>query len=242
MNKIVMVLTTLRSGSSLMAGILHKLGVSMGSPLKRSYYEHVGIDKIFCDILNYYNVNQISAASSGFKLPDDWRSDGQLAVWFGDLVDILDNELVSRRLSAFKNTKTAMLMPIMQGVFEGFNGVEPLAIVMDRNPVEIIHSYERYYGNSIDDIPGTYAYHKSFLGDVPFRNTTVSYSELLNDWRGTASRIATDLDIEWPNSIDAAAPAIERFLYLDARHFYSNTNLDEDSLSGNEAVDEHYAD
>jgi len=46
----------------------------------------------------------------------------------------------------------------------------------------------------------------------------VSYDQILEDWRGTASRVARVLDVTWPRSFDEARGEVQAFLDVGQRH------------------------
>jgi hypothetical protein len=133
-------------------------------------------------------------------------------------------ELLARHFGKFplfvlKDPRFSILVPFWVSVLEEM-GVRPVFVITSRNPAEVAGSLAHRDRFPIEKtellwLMHTLAAEKSTRGKP---RVFIDYAQLLDNWKDCAARIGKALGVEWPTSIDAAAPKIDAMLCPDLRH------------------------
>jgi hypothetical protein len=135
-----------RSGTSALAGLLHELGLEMGSWLmsgradenEKGFWEHEKIVSIHDRLLAHFG----SGWSDPVPLPQDWHLRDFSMQCQDEICEVLESDFGSQPLWALKDPRMCRLMPLWMPLFERF-GIEPLFLCIVRNPLEVAASLQR---------------------------------------------------------------------------------------------------
>ena len=145
-NTAVIVLGMHRSGTSALAGLLHELGLEMGSSLmsgradenEKGFWEHEKIVSIHDRLLAHFG----SSWSDTGPLPQDWHLRDFSRECQDEICGVLEGDFGSQALWALKDPRMCRLMPLWMPLFERFDS-EPLFLCIVRNPLEVAASLQR---------------------------------------------------------------------------------------------------
>lgn len=135
-----------RSGTSALAGLLHELGLEMGSSLmsgradenEKGFWEHEKIVSIHDRLLAHFG----SSWSDTGPLPQDWHLRDFSRECQDEICEVLEGDFGSQPLWALKDPRMCRLMPLWMPLFERFD-IEPLFLCIVRNPLEVAASLQR---------------------------------------------------------------------------------------------------
>ena len=208
-----------RSGTSSLAGLLSRLGCSLGDDLLEAnewnplgYGEHREVVERHDALLRGAGLTWDSA-----RAPDVGAA--ALREAEADFVALLERDFSDTPLFALKDPRMCRLLPLWSAVFAAA-GVDARYVIMLRHPLEIAASLARRDGFELSRsllLWGTHviAAERETRGA---RRAFVDYAGLMRDWRGVATRLGEDLGITWPIELDAAAKDVESYLTGDLRH------------------------
>ena len=140
-----------RSGTSALAGALHRLGVKLGDAMmpattginERGFWEHsdiVGVHERMLAALN-------SSWDDVRRLPDCWWRDDTVRPFRTELLGILRRDFSSAPLWALKDPRMCRLLPLWLDIIEEV-GFTPHLIHIHRHPIEVSSSLEKRDGFS----------------------------------------------------------------------------------------------
>lgn len=145
-HKVVVVLGSGRSGTSLVMQILHGLGMSVSQNLtEASAANPAGPFEDF-DIFQF-QTSLITAlgGSAAIPLPEDWIRDRETFRAIDFLSEVMQNRLnTSKGLFGFKDPKTSMLIPMWIRIFNKLK-ISPIYVLAHRNIGSTVSSYLRQY-------------------------------------------------------------------------------------------------
>ncbi len=216
--KALMVLGMDRSGTSAMAGMMHRLGVPLGDQLipgddmnPRGYYEHREIGRIHQEVL------AVVGSYHGDFLPwsDNWWNHRRLEPHTRRLAKILERDFSGCALWGLKDPRLCRLFPWWQRLCNDLD-VSMRVIYIFRSPVEVVLSLQR----------AGYSINESFLWWLAYnrdaeknsrgeRRAVVEYRDLLANWRAVARKISMELEIEWPTPPAAMGAEMDDFIWRD---------------------------
>jgi hypothetical protein len=142
-----------RSGTSALAGLLHELGLEMGSSLMagragendKGFWEHEKIVSIHDRLLAHFG----SSWSDTRPLPPDWHTRDFSRECQDEICHVLEEDFGSQSQWALKDPRLCRLMPLWLPVFDRLD-VAPLFLCIVRNPLEVAASLQRR-DNMADD-------------------------------------------------------------------------------------------
>ena len=212
-----------RSGTSALAGAIHRLGVTFGSDIVapqednvRGYYEHRGILGLHENLL----------AAQGSSWDDiaarDWSDDHETpatASFRRDLGRLLADEFGSASLWAVKDPRLCHLLPAWRPVLSEKN-VTPHVVIAHRAAAEVAASLAKRNGFSPEKSNALWVRHilaaeRSTRG---LARSFVDFSSLLEQPIEELERLAEQLDVRWPVSTAEAEAELSEFLDVDLRH------------------------
>ncbi len=198
-----------RSGTSLLAGALYNLGIHLGDEKNlmgaqkdvnaKGFWEHEKIVAIHDEIFSVFGLHwdKISA------LPAHWQHDERVKPYREVLVDIIKTEFSGHDLWGIKDPRMCRLLPLWHSIFEELN-ITPKFLFIGRHPFEVAASLVKR-----DSLPWQYSLYlwiRYFLEaeefSVEHQRSWLTYEALNKDWKSTISRVGSDLDIEWPRSVE----------------------------------------
>lgn len=220
---VILVLGMHRSGSSALTRVLSLLGVELGEhllePMEGVNSEGFWESKRAVEVHERL-LAELDTAWYDFRpLPDGWLESGPAERAREQLGTLMLSEFDPLTPAAVKDPRMCRLVPLWLRVLRDVRR-PAMAVFPLRDAEAITASLLKRDGI----VPGVSR--RLWLASVleAVRDTEglprvcAGFEELLTDWRQTAERIATALDLKWPRSIEDAGPDIDRFLRADLRH------------------------
>lgn len=216
-----------RSGTSLITRLVNLLGFDLGQRLMpasadnpRGYWENMDVVEAHEALL----ASLDSPWTSLTPLPDDWQSRPVSQLVRQRLQDIVTHEFADQP-AAIKDPRLCRFLPLWHDIAAN-TGRQLMVIMAIRHPVDVARSLEKRDAMSLNTGLLLWLRHvceaERDSRDMP--RIVVDYDVLLKDWRQPVRDIAAKLGIDWPVSVDKAAPAIRDFIAPDLRHHYSQNN------------------
>ena len=218
----ILVLGMHRSGTSALSGVACSLGASAPNNLlpanfanPNGYWESLPLVQTHSELL--------ASADSSW---DDWR---QLDPrWYGSedaprfrrrIRDILESEYDEKPLFVVKDPRLCRFLPFFLSVLKEM-AVTPVALLSLRDPLEVAFSLRRRDGFPISKSVALWLRHvlEAELHSREMPRCTVSYENLLKDWRLEMGRAGGATDVAWPADPETSAASIEKFLVRDLYH------------------------
>jgi hypothetical protein len=219
-----------RSGTSSLAGLLSRLGCSLGDDLLEAnewnplgYGEHREIVARHDALLR-----AAGAAWDSARMPDPGAAELRAAE--ADFASLLERDFGATMLFAVKDPRMCRLLRLWRTVFEAAR-IDARYVIMQRHPLEISASLGRRDGFALSRSLLLWATHvlPAERETRHARRAFVSYADLMRNWRGVAERLADDLGVAWPIEPDSAAREIEGYLSGELRHHTAPTWPAEDA-------------
>jgi hypothetical protein len=207
---LVLVAGSGRSGTSLVSGILQRLGYHVPAPEvpaddtnPRGFAESQWVVDFHTALLKRARV-QVSdarpaawATTADMCLEDEVQT--QLRTWLDQQFGEADHVLI-------KDPRLSWFLPLWQRCAEAI-GVSPRFVSMLRHPAAVVDSKQRYYGAWQGDVSRAAGWlNLTLFTERATRDATrvlVRYEDVLDDWTRTVGRIGEALDL----SIVRDAPA-----------------------------------
>ena len=220
MRRALLVLGMHRSGTSVLAGLMVRLGVASPRTLMPpnefnplGYWESQPIVEFHDRIL------RAMGSSWSAWTPVDAS---KIAPFADELKAIISAEFDLAPLFVVKDPRMCRIVPFWLATLET-SGITPAAILIVRDPVEVAQSLAKR--DHLAPESSLLMWFRHML-DAEYATRTVpraivTYDALLTDWRQEVSRIATTLRISWPRDPDIANEEVRQFLQPDLRHHVS---------------------
>ena len=221
-NTAIIVLGMHRSGTSAISGVLHRLGVDLGSDLMppqednpKGFYEHNKLTELNESILNALG----SSWDDPRALPPQWSQNVRISPLRERLKFILLNEFKESHLWALKDPRISRLLDLWLPLLDEL-GVNIKILFALRHPSEVADSL--LIRNQIPSSQSLLLWLRYTLeGEKRSRvlsRTFQFYSDVLSDWRASFRRIEAELFLEWPRTLDSVASEVDDFLVGSLRH------------------------
>lgn len=153
------------------------------------------------------------------EIPPAWFSSEAARAFATDLAGLITAEFGSEPLFVVKDPRTCRLVPLWQKAL-GLLGVEPLAVLMVRHPLEVEASLQRRDGRP--DGAGLLLWLQHVLaaesGSRLLRRAVVTYDQILADPAAVTERLSARLGLSWPASRPDADAAARTFVDPTLRH------------------------
>lgn len=211
-----------RSGTSALTGVLHALGVDLGSNLSdaqpynpKGLWEHreiVAIDEqIMARMGRLYDDVRL--------MPEKWWEQDDVQVFRDRLGEILRHDFSPGRLWGMKDPRMCRLLPLWIDLLREL-GIRPFFVILGRSPLEVARSLEKRDGFSHHKSVVLWLEHalEAIAATEGQDRVFVTYDQLLENWRATVSRIGVAAGLVWPNSPEAIAGEVDAFLDPGLRH------------------------
>ncbi len=213
-----------RSGTSALAGALPLLGVELGGPLMapldgenpRGYFEHLEIYGFHQRLLVALGVSWDNLCSPRLEP----AGDPLFAERSAELAGILERCFAGTPLWAVKDPRTCRLVPLWDAAVAEVGSV-PRYLVVFRHPDEVAASLARRdrFSRDKSDLLWADHYLAAEAATRGARRAFLSYAELLRAPQVELTRVAGELDLEWPAGDGAvASEELREFLSGRLRH------------------------
>ncbi len=213
----VVVLGMHRSGTSAVAGCLHRLGVDFGPRLMpatednaRGFYEHI-------DIVNLHDRLLLALGGSWDEtrpLPPGWSLDeARTGSYRAELLHLLRRDLPAAPLWGIKDPRLCRLLPWWEPVWAA-TGTRPLFVIVRRRPGEVAASLARREGFSTGKSHLLWLLHviEAERATRTGQRVFIDFRDFLADWRAALGPVRVALDQRWPVAADDpfVDPALSR--------------------------------
>lgn len=220
-NTAILILGMHRSGTSATTGVLHYLGVDLGSDLMppgpdnpKGFFEHNGITVLHDELLNALG----SSWDDPRVLPDDWATDQRVAPFRQRLTAIILRDFIGKPLWALKDPRLCRLLPLWVPMLRNM-GINIKALLVVRDPAEVAASLSVRNGMPPVQALDLWIGHM-LLAERDTRNlprTLLFYEDLLLNWKQEMERVMTELEL--PLIInEATVRSVGAFLTDELRH------------------------
>lgn len=221
-----------RSGTSALAGVLHRLGVDLGARLvpaqsgvnERGFWEHD-------DVVDVHN--RLLRALGSFwdevrPLPPEWWNRAEVAPFRDELRRLLRRDFAGAALWGVKDPRLCRLVPLWFELLAEFE-VAPVFLHVWRKPMEVARSLHRRDRMTPEKavflwLDYNLAAEAATRGRV---RTVVRFDDLVAHPGPVMTRVAGDLGVRWPAPPERAEAEIAAFLSADLRHHRGD---DDDAL------------
>lgn len=222
--RILVVLGMHRSGTSALTRGLQVLGVDLGERLiggvagnnEKGFWEDAEINRFDDELLG-----ELGSAWDRLNVMEtEALTAPQLASRRAQAAQLLKSKLADGVIFAFKDPRTAVLLPFWQEVFAEL-GLRASYVIAVRNPAEVAHSLARRDGMAISK--GILLWVKysmaALRGTREAHRVFVAYGSLMEDPERQLARIARELHLPGPEQNPEGLLAYtEEFLTADLRH------------------------
>ena len=218
----ILVLGMHRSGTSAVARVLNLLGGAISEDLlpadaynETGYWESEELMRVHQEIFLSYGHDWHHAHS----LPPGWWLANGHQRYRDEILGILERDFGDIQLFVVKDPRVSLLVPLWLEVLERFDA-KPRFVLALRSPLEVAASLGRAHGLSASRS------HLLWLRYVlegerwsrGFPRAIVIYDRLLEDWRSLMPATFEALRVDWPNSFEQRAMAVDEFLSPAHRH------------------------
>jgi GT2 family glycosyltransferase len=211
-----------RSGTSALMGVLHLLGVDLGSNFlnpsednPRGFFENFDIAQINEKLLTTMN----SAWDGLSPLSDKWWIREDIKIHKEEIVKVIQRELRGSVLAGFKDPRISRLLPVWKIIFEEVS-MHPHFVILLRNPIEVADSLRKRNGFPLEK---SLLLWMNYMLDAEFYTrglprVFVSFDDLLKNIEKVIGRISTALNLSFPRNYFDARKDIEQFIEPRLRH------------------------
>jgi hypothetical protein len=218
MNRIdcIFVLGMHRSGTSVLAGCLHILGVNLGESLMGpnknnpiGYWENNDIVAVHDILFNKLGVGWDMVGS----MPDGWLDSNAASSARKSIKKLLDYHYGKKGLWAIKDPRMCRLMPLWLPILDEMDQ-QPGFLLTLRHPIEVAKSLGKRDGFGIRKGLLLWLAHNrdAFAACRGRKYSITSYDQLLTDPLTLLDKIENDLQIEFPKPLRIAYPEILEFV------------------------------
>lgn len=220
----IIVLGMHRSGTSAMGGMLHRLGVDLGSHLmaaqagvnEKGFYENLEFvtlhDKVLRELEYYwFDVR---------PFPENWWERNEIKTIQRSIQALIESDFSHSPLWGLKDPRMCRLLPLWHDIFDKLN-ITPHYVHISRHPDEVVASLKKRDNLREDGVYIAWLWH-TLDAEAHTRGQKrvfITYEALLKDWQKTTNTIAKSLGLKWPKE-----PAgNDDFLDNALRHMHADT-------------------
>jgi len=218
--RLVLVVGKGRSGTSLLAGILGRLGFQVPQPEvkadqtnPRGFSEPLWVVRFHKRLLHARRVTAFDARSGAWEQMAELANDGEVA---RELSSWLDGQFAEAENLVVKDPRIVWFLPLWRRCADE-SGVRTSFVTMLRHPAEVVASGRASYGTWQNDASRALSWLSMTLhaehATRSARRAFVRYDDLLEDWARELSRCGDLLDAPWLVGTDPARhPDVDPFV------------------------------
>ena len=211
-----------RSGTSVVAGTLGLLGGTLPTDLMEAtpanVKGHFESRTVFA--LNEQMLKALNTAWYDFRhINSSIMNSGVAQEFSAKLLNAFQDSYRGASLFVLKDPRFCRFFPLIRSAIE-WSGASPRVIFCFRNPLEVANSLNARDGISLSHGFGLWLRHMldAELHSRGVPRVFIKFSDFLQDWRRTASRVEQQLGIAFPRSQSDAANEIDMFIDPGLRH------------------------
>lgn len=218
--RLVLVVGKGRSGTSLLAGILGRLGFHIPQPEvkadrtnPRGFSEPRWVVRFHKRLLHARGVTAFDARSGAWDQLAELANDGDVV---GELSSWLEAQLAKAENLVVKDPRIVWFLPLWLRSADELD-VRTSFVTMIRHPAEVVASGRASYGTWQNDASRALSWLDVTLhaehATRGVRRAFIRYDDLLEDWAREVSRCGEVLDVPWLAGIDRARhPDVDAFV------------------------------
>ncbi|MEM9903656.1 MAG: hypothetical protein AAF921_01335 [Cyanobacteria bacterium P01_D01_bin.44] len=226
----IVILGMHRSGTSALTRVLSLCGATLPKHLMKPVDQNNETGFWESEQIMQLNDELLTSLGSAWDdispLPPNWFNAVQISAYKKRLLDSLREEFETSNLIVLKDPRLCRLLPLWLDVLEAFEA-QPKIVIPIRHPLEIAASLKKRDGFTCSKSLLLWLQHflcaERDTRDIP--RTFISYSSLLDDWRGVVHQIETDLDFSFPTISHTTTLESEAFLHSGLRHHLISKEL-----------------
>jgi len=212
-----------RSGTSATTRVINLLGADLGPALvdpapdnRKGFWEHFEANQLD-DLL----LTELGRTWHDIReMPSGWEHSPEARQAVATFARLIERDFGDSPVWAIKDPRMCRLAPLWLEAARRCD-VDVSVLLVVRNPLEVAeslrvrdrwvpgHSYLLWMQHLLEAERAT--------RDRP--RSVLLYDQLLEDWRGSIARVASELQVDWPRGIDQAGADIDSFLEVSERHF-----------------------
>ena len=204
-SKCIVVTGMHRSGTSALMGVLHRLGVDLGSNYlnpsddnPRGFFENYNIVQINENILNSFN----SSWDDIFPLPDEWWKQDHVQQYKQEIIEIVRQQMGDEAIFGIKDPRISRLFPLWNIIF-GELSIKPCFIIPLRNPLEVADSLSK---RNMFPVEKSLLLWMTYMLDAERYSRTCSrmfmeFDDLLDNAEKAVGTISRALDSRFPEDL-----------------------------------------
>lgn len=220
----LLVLGMHRSGTSLLAGILDRLGckgpktpVAANDRNPKGYFESEPLFRLNDEILTVAG----SRWSDWQPLREDWHRSPRFTEFRDRAVELVQAEYGNASLIYLKDPRLCRLLPFWRGVLDEM-GFTLGCLLTHRHPVDVTASLKARTNIEVAPAVGILSWLRHIqdaeLASRDLPRVFTSYDALLPDWQPLADRVAQTFGITWPVAPRSAQERMAQLVNPGLRH------------------------
>jgi hypothetical protein len=218
--KAILVLGMSRSGTSLIAHILHTLGASLPDDLigpnpgnPTGHWEPRALVEINDQILSHVRL----AWNDPRPLPDGWVNSAEAHGFALQIKQQIEREYSDSRLLLIKDPRLCRLLPLYCDALEMMD-IEPSVVLQVRPPAEVVRSLCQRDGiaANLSQLLWLRSVTEAEWHSRDYPRIWLDYAQLTADWRASIHRVGDRFDVTWPIPPETASEQI-KLLHLGLR-------------------------
>jgi hypothetical protein len=225
-SKCIVVTGMHRSGTSALMGVLHRLGVDLGSNYlnpsddnPRGFFENYNIVQINENILNSFN----SSWDDIFPLPDEWWTQDHVQQYKQEIIEIVRQQMGDEAIFGIKDPRISRLFPLWNIIF-GELSIKPCFIIPLRNPLEVADSLSK---RNMFPVEKSLLLWMTYMLDAERYSRTCSrmfmeFDDLLDNAEKAVGTISRAFDLAFPRTYADIKDDVEGFLDGALKHHSTN--------------------
>lgn len=221
-----------RSGTSLLSGLLDKMGVNLGNKLyppqrgvnEKGFWEH-------SDIVDTHDSLLLALESKWddiLPLDDKWLDKECVKFFFLKLKKIVIRDFSSVRLWGLKDPRICRLLPLWFNIFKETK-VTPRYIFMCRNPFEVVSSLKKRNHFSKEKGLILWLQH-NLMAEFYSRNKPrvfIDFNQIVSKPTLMIEKIRIELNVKFPILLAEAEQSILDFVSPNLHHHKISSTIDE---------------
>ncbi|MCP3739196.1 sulfotransferase family protein [Rossellomorea sp. BNER] len=224
-SKVICILGSGRTGTSLMAKTINIMGVNLGDNLieadqtnPKGFWEDAEIVKIHRQLLS--RIGRFNYYAS------KWENDPVVIERKNELINYIDDQFNNSNIWGWKDPKTSQLLDLWKGILKKRN-TEVYYIIMIRNPNDVLNSFDRAYGTQ-KELSLKLWYLRTILSLLKTsgeKRIVVDYNDFIENSLYYFDRIMNQFNISNKESKVSLHSKLRDFISPNLRH--SKTTLNE---------------
>jgi len=229
----ILVLGMPRSGTSAVTRVLNLRGAALSGnllpaakPNPKGFFESADALAIHERLLTALGRTWFDVS----EMPEGWLEHPATHKAHEELVELVRREYGDQALWIIKEPRMCRIVPLWLRVLRSLN-IAPRALLVTRHPDEVASSVARMvgeekWGAKHTEILWLEYFFEAEKATREIPRSIITYDQLLMDWAVSVERVAAELELQWPVSIEDSKQEVDAYLGVENRHHDHNSNAD----------------